>query len=246
MLRNLLRPTSVVALPLALLVGCAGEKPIPQPPVTESPPLAVGTYQVQSVAYDDATGAYELFLLDPPGGASPKHVTTALRFVRLSDEEVAAGQKAKLAVDGEGMTAALPPDFQIAYAHNVVEERNGQPVVVRTESSMWSPFLTGMLVGQMMTPMYLYPPPYRPGAPLTGVGGMGATRSLAAEGYAQKHGTPPQSTRLAQSGYSKMPSASSLKASGSGAGSSRLSGEKAKPTSRPKARPFGGGFGRRR
>jgi hypothetical protein len=248
-------------IPLALpfLFACSippppGEQPEPVPPLRESPPLPAGTYQIQSIHYDDASGAYDVFLLDPPAGTKPKYVTTHLRFQRLTDDEVASGQKAKLIVDDNaaadeagGPVAHLPPDFQIEYTHNVVEERMGQPVVVRTEHSMWSPFLTGMLIGHMFSPMYYYPPPYRPGGTLTGVGGFGNTRSLAEQSYTRSTGAPPQSSRLAKSGFAKMPSASGLKSSGTGAGSSRLSGSKpTKPSQPAPRRSFGGGFGRRR
>jgi hypothetical protein len=242
---------SVIALTGALS-GCLASAPpeVPEPvaPVQASPPLAAGTYQVQSIAYDDADGAYRVFLIDPPAGAKPLFVSLDLKMARLTDEEIAAGTKsARLVVDETGPSAHLPPDFAIQYTHQVTEERNGQVVVVGQQSSTWSPFasaMMGMAVGNMLFgPRYYYPPPYMGGA-MTGFGGAGDSRAAAASHYTSQHGKAPQAARLAQSGYSKMPS-SSLKSTGQGAGSSKL---KTNPTSsRPRAKAsFGRGFGRRR
>jgi hypothetical protein len=146
-----------------------------------------------------------------------------------------------------GAVARLPPDFVIEYTHNVVETQGGQQVVVRQERSTWSPFMSamaGVAVGNMLFgPRYYYPPPYMGGA-MTGFGGAGATPSAAAQSYTQQHGKAPQATKLSQSGYAKAPS-SSLKSTGSGAGSSRLKQPASKPFKAPK-KSFGRGFGRRR
>lgn len=228
--------------------GVADARPEKAAPVAESPALPQGAYDVQSISYDDASGAYRVFLLAPPAGHAPLYVSTQLRMARLSDEDLAAGKKSALVVDAEGAVATLTPDFQIAYTHNVTEERGGEVVVVRQETSTWSPFMsamTGAMIGNMLfAPRYYYPPPYVGGGVLRGVGGSGATASLAAGDYAQKHGSAPKSTVLSKSGYSKMPS-SSLKSTGSGAGASRL--KTTKPVSPIRRSPFGGrGFGRRR
>jgi len=142
----------------------------------------------------------------------------------------------------------LPPSFAIQYTHNVVEERGGQQVVVRQESSTWSPFMsamTGVMVGNMLFgPRYYFPPPYMSGAPLAG-GVAGATKAQATQSYTSQHGKAPQSTRLASSGYAKAPS-SSFKSTGSGAGASKLK-QPSSGAPRPPKRSFGGGgFGRRR
>jgi hypothetical protein len=249
--RSSLFTLSVVTLTGALS-GCLASAPpeVPEPvaPVQVSPPLAAGTYQVQSIAYDDADGAYRVFLLDPPAGAKPLFVSLDLKMARLTDEEIAAGAKsARLVVDDTGPSAHLPPDFAIQYTHQVTEERNGQVVVVGQQTSTWSPFtsaMMGMAVGNMLFgPRYYYPPPYRGGA-MTGFGGAGDTRQAAASHYTAQHGKAPQAARLAQSGYSKMPS-SSLKSTGQGAGSSKLKTGPTTQRPRPKA-SFGRGFGRRR
>ena len=78
----------------------------------------------------------------------------------------------------------------------------------------------------------------------TGYGGYGAPRVAAQSAFQQSHGSLPQPAKLSKSGYAKAPT-SSLKSTGSGAGSSRL--KSGAPTSgRPKSSFGGGGFGRRR
>ncbi len=231
--------------------GCSGgsEQLERGAPVAESPPLPSGSHDIQSISYDDADGGWRVFLLSPPAGAKPVYTTTNLKLARLTDEEIAAGRtKARLDVDGAEVTARLPADFQVQYTHNVTEDRgNGQVVVVRQESTTWSPFMSAMagaaLGNMLFSPMYVYPPPYAGGA-LMGYGGYGASRAAAQSSYQQSHGALPQSAKLSQSGYSKRPS-SMLKSTGSGAGSSRL---KSGTSSTPKPRSsFGSGrFGRRR
>jgi hypothetical protein len=268
-----MRPTPAL-LALTLILGgtaaCLPSAPPPEPAqkVQDSPPLPAGSYEIQSIAYDDADGAYRVFLVNPPPGRPPVYVATSLQMARLTDAEVAAGRKsARLDVDQPappgaatagsdevapdaivaGAVARLPQDFAIQYTHNVVEMQGGQPVVVRQESSTWSPFMSAMAgaaVGNMLFgPRYYFPPPYMGGA-MTGFGGAGATPAAAAQSYTQQHGKPPQPTKLSQSGYAKAPS-SSLKSTGTGAGTSRLKPSTSPPTKAPK-RSFGGGFGRRR
>lgn len=219
-------------------------------PVTESPALPPGNYVVQSLSYDDADGAYRAFLLEAPPALKGPFTTTSLRMARLTDEEIAAGLGTHLSVDAEGTTAKLTPEFAIQYTHNVTEDivdpQSGrtETVVVRQESSTWSPFMgmmAGMAISNMLfSPMYHYPPPYMRGSALMGSGGYGPTRVDAQRSFQSNHGSLPQSAKLSQSGFSKKPSAS-MKSTGSGAGSSRM----AKPTtSTPKPRSgFGSGFG---
>jgi len=283
----MLATTSVV---LAGTVACQAEAPPEKAaPVQVSPPLAAGSYEVQSISYDDADGAYRVFLVNPPPGAKPIFVAVDLPMARLTDDDIKAGRAtARLDVDqpgpvvpaegaapvaapvaAEGAAAApaadavaaapvvgpvvpgpvvrLPQDFAVQYTHNVVEERGGQQVVVRQESSTWSPFMgvmTGMMVGNMLFgPRYYYPPPYMAGG-MSGVGGAGASRQAAASSFTQQHGKAPQSARLSSSGYAKAPS-SSLKATGSGAGSTRMKSP-GTSTGTSKRSFGGGGFGRRR
>ncbi|MDP2342216.1 MAG: hypothetical protein Q8O67_14765 [Deltaproteobacteria bacterium] len=241
---------SLVPVAACLQPPGASSRVEPAAPVKESAPLPIGSYDVQSIAYDDADGAYRIFLLD-----APVFTTSSLRLARLSDDEAAARHGgARLDVDADGPVARLPADFGIQYVHNVTEEvprgPGGQPetVVVRQESSTWSPFfgaLAGMAVGNMLfSPMHYYPPPYMRGSPLVGYGGFGPTRTDAQRSYVQRHGALPQPVRLSQSGYAKAPS-TGLRSTGKGAGSSRIDNGPVK-TPRPKKSFGGGGFGRRR
>ena len=257
----------VVASSLACMPEAPPEKAVP---VQVSPSLPTGSYEVQSISYDDADGAYRVFLVNPPAGHKPIYTALELPMARLSDEDLQAGKtSARLDVDQPGPAVAadgvapaaaavavavvagpvvrLPQNFAVSFTHNVVEERGGQQVVVRQESSTWSPFMgvmTGMMVGNMLFgPRYYYPPPYMAGG-MNGIGGAGLTRQAAVSSYTQQHGKAPQSTRLSSSGYAKAPS-SSMKASGSGAGSTRM--KSAGSSTGPAKRSFGGGgFGRRR
>lgn len=218
-------------------------------PVRESPPLPNGTYQIQSIAYDDADGAYRVFLIDPPPSTPPLYTTTKLQLARLTDEEIAAGDaKARLVVDGATVAGHLPTAFAIQYTHNEVEERDGQPVVVQQHSSTWSPFMSAMAgaaIGNMLfAPRYYYPPPYVGGG-LTGFGGAGATPAAAQASYTQQHGKAPQAARLSTSGYAKAPS-TKMKSTGKGIGSTRLKAPKSTGLPRSKGSFGRGGFGRRR
>lgn len=249
------------SLSLAVLVGVGAatlgcsprEEPLEAvPPVKESPALPPGSYPIQTMHYDDADGAYRAFLLNAPPSQTGPYVSKELRMARLTDEEIAAGATSAVVVDAEGPVAKLTPDFAIQYTHNVTEEMQNpstgrtETVVVRQETSTWSPFMSamaGMAVANMLfSPMYYYPPPYVRGSVLVGSGGFGATRVAAQQSFQTNHGTMPQSTKLSQSGFSKKPSAS-MKATGSGAGSSRMT--KPSTSTKPKS-SFGSGFGGRR
>src|SRR5689334_14320768 len=112
---------------LTLLLGAAAllstsacvprEEPVTKAAVHESAPLPPGTYPVQSISYDDASGLYSMFLLDTPPGVPPMYQTQNLRMARMSDEEVSAGKQPQVVVDENGPVAMLRPDTQIAYTH---------------------------------------------------------------------------------------------------------------------------------
>ena len=251
-LTSLLPVVALVGV-VAATVGCFDSAPAEQleraAPVKTSPPLLPGTYQIQTIAYDDADGAWRVFLLDPPAGAKPLYTTTELKLARLTDEEIAAGTTSpRLVVDGTGTSAHLPTEFAIQYTHNEVEERNGQPVVVQQHTSTWSPFMSAMAgaaIGNMLfSPRYYYPPPWVGGA-MTGFGGSGDTRAAAASSYTQQHGKAPQAARLSTSGYAKAPT-KGMKSSGTGVGSSRLKSPGTTGVPRSKGSFGRGGFGRRR
>lgn len=334
-------PSSRARLVLLIAVGLVASgcfKSTPQEeevlekaaPVQSSPPLPAGNYDIQTIAYDDANGAFRLFVLGVPAGHKPLYTTTDLQLARLgaptnvdgdaatptADEaataapapealptptvdtgavetastkaDVAAAavpvagaeaanvdtEKADANADGAApapavapranatrtayleskadgsVVAWLPEDFAIQYTHNVVEDRGGQPVVVRTERSTWSPFMSamaGVAVGNMLFgPRHYYPPPYVSGR-LVGYGGVGTSKVLAQQSFQKSHGSLPQAARLSTSGYSKAPSSSKLKSTGKGVGSSRLKQPAFnKKTTKPPRRSFGRGFGRRR
>lgn len=258
--------TRTLAAPMAagfLLASCYAEPRDPRgTPRAEvaatsapTPPLPAGRYPVQNVSYDDATGNYSVFVLGAPSGHKPLYRSPDVKMARLEDEALAAGEKSRIEFDATGgATLYLTPDFQLAYTHNVVEERvdpaSGQreAVIVRQETSSWSPFVSAMAgaaIGNMLfAPRYYYPPPYTGGV-MSGYGSVGPSRDAATQQYAQRFGREPQSSQLRRTGMTPRPVAQdSVRSSGRGAGSSRM-----KPSPRPTAprKPMRGfGFGRRR
>lgn len=213
-------------------------------PVKSSPALPAGSYEVQSVSYDDATGQYRVFILGAPDGTKPLYESHDIRMARLEDAEIEAGKKSSIVFGDGAPTLRLTPDFQIAYVHNVTEQQvdpstgREETVIVRQETSSWSPFLSAMAgaaVGNMLfAPRYYYPPPYAAG-PMVGYGS------------ATSHPLPPpRVARLSRTGMSpKAVPPSSLRPSGSGAGANKWRSF-SKPQSPSRGRSFGFGGGRRR
>lgn len=255
---------AVLVVSVASLGGCFNtERSAPREPtsaaaaqpIPRSEPLPAGTYDVQDVRYDDATGNYQLFLLGVPPGRKPLFQHADVQLARLPDAEVAEGKKAYFEVTEAGeQVLHLPATYDITYVHNVTDERvdpvTGQPetVVVRQETSSWSPFasaLAGAALGNMLfAPRYYYPPPYNPGG-MTGFGGAGPSRAMAGSAYAERYGSPPRAATLSRTGQApRKVSPDSVRSSGRGAGASRWQ-KSTRPTRRP--RGFGGfGRGRRR
>lgn len=253
--RGLLLWVGVVAVAGAAAVACdvgqprAGHQSAQATQAARA--LPAGTYAVQSVQYDDATGAYRVFVLEAPPRTRPYLESDNVRMARLSDEELAAGTKSQLEVEGDGGTLRLTPDFQIAYVHNVTQEDvdpvtgQRQVTVVRQEQSFWTPFAAAMagnmVANALFAPHYVYPPMYAGGG-LMGIGSYGTSRTAALEGYRATHGALPQPARLAASGaLLKRPHVDASKVAPGGAGTSRL---KTSPVSRP--RPVGRPMGIRR
>ncbi|MGA7954928.1 MAG: hypothetical protein WCA07_15560 [Gloeobacterales cyanobacterium] len=237
---------SLVLILGLLPLGCAAEKPdsavatnttnsAQQQATTK---LADGKYDVQQATYDDGTGVYTVFLLNstPPTFRDP-----ALQMARLTPEEEKAGQKGYLKVEGGKASLHIPEKFQISYVHNVTEEKTNpqtgqkETVVVRQESSFWTPFL-GAMAGNMVAnalfaPRYYMPPVYSAGG-LRGYGGYGDTYDRAVGQYQSRYGTPPLAVKnqqaLRTTGLSRNPRTDSLSSStqsrstGSGFGSSNL------------------------
>jgi len=91
-------------------------------------------------------------LLNTPGGTSPLFRTTNLQMARLTEEDIAKGEKTAVEINGDQATLYMTEDFKIEYVHNVTEVRNNpqtgqqETVVIRQESSFWSPFSVLLLV----------------------------------------------------------------------------------------------------
>lgn len=227
--------------------------------------IADGKYPVQQATYDDATGEYNLMLLNTPPGTPPVLQTTNVQMARLSDEAIADGEKTYLQVEDKQPILYLTEDFRIEYVHNVTETqtdpRSGeqQTVVVRRESNFWTPFagaIAGQAVANMLfRPQYYVPPMYQSGGVLTGYGGYGGSYSQAVNRYQEKHNSPPpavknrqtlrttgniRNSRTATGSKFNRPSSSSSRSSGSGFGSSNLrTSNKAKSSYNKRPSGFG-------
>ena len=234
--------------------------------------IADGKYPVQQATYDDATGEYSLMLLNTPPGTPPTLQTANVQMARLSDEDIANGEKTYLQVEDKQPILYLTEDFRIEYVHNVTETQtnpaNGQPqtVVVRRESNFWTPFagaLAGNMVANMLfRPQYYVPPVYSPGGIMTGYGGYGSNYTQAVNRYQERYNQPPAAVRNRQtlrtsgnlrnasrSNFNR-PSSSNSRSTGSGFGSNTLrTSGKAKPkvtNKRPSAFGSSGSFSRPR
>ncbi|NEO99703.1 MAG: hypothetical protein F6K58_13690 [Symploca sp. SIO2E9] len=236
--------------------------------------LSDGKYPVQQATYDDGDGQYSLMLLNTPAGTPPVFSTANLQMARLTEEEVAAGEKTYLKVDDNQPVMYLTEDFKIEYVHNVAETQTNpqtgqqETVIVRQQSSFWAPFagaLAGQALGSLLfRPQYYVPPVYQPGGILTGYGGYGSTYNQAVDRYQTRYQAPPPavsnrqalrtSGRLRNSGSSTQRStagrnsANTNKSTGSGFGSSNLrqSGKSGSSRARPSNSGFGSSGTRRR
>lgn len=233
-------------------------------------PLREGQYPVQQVTYDDGNGEYTVMLLNTPPGTPATYRSTNLQMARLSDADIKAGQKSYLKVQNNQPVLYLTEDFKVEYVHNVTDTQvnpqtgQAQTVVVRRETSFWTPFL-GALAGQavgslLFTPRYYVPPVYQPGGILRGYGGYGDTYSQAVNRYQSRYQAPPaavrnrqafrttgrlQSPNYGQPGLSRSArrpysSPSGNRSTGSGFGSSDLRRSR---TSRPSRLDRPSGFG---
>lgn len=109
---------------LALGLGAtAGLTACDRPGARAAAPLAAGTYAVQNVQYNDATGIYRVTVLGAAPGVAPYFESAELKMARLTDDKLAAGQTSQLEVAAGDATLWLTPDFQVAYVHNVTEEQ---------------------------------------------------------------------------------------------------------------------------
>jgi hypothetical protein len=258
---------------VALMFGLTSFCLSPAPAIAQN--LPNGDYLVQQAAYNDLDGEYSLMLLNTPKGAPPVLKTQDLQMARLSETEIAAGQKSHLTVENEQNILYLDENFRIEYIHSDTENQTnpqtGQPetVIIRRESSFWTPF-AGAIAGQMVanalfSPMYYVPPLYRPGAMLTGYGSYGNTYTQAVQNYSQRYNQAPPSVqnrqnfrktgtiRTGTTTANRRSSNRTSKATGSGFGTSTLRRSNQKTLQRQRNKRFGSGmtaprrsFGRRR
>ncbi|MDP8963318.1 MAG: hypothetical protein M3O33_04885 [Cyanobacteriota bacterium] len=217
------------------------------PSRTTSTRLSDGQYSVQQATYDDINGEYSLMLLDTPPGTPSVFSTTDLQMARLTDEEIKAGKKSYLSMNGGKAALHLTEDFKIEYVHNVTENQTNpqtgqqETVVVRQQSGFWAPFagaIAGQALGSLLfAPRYYVPPVYQPGVVLTGYGGYGNTYSQAVNRYQTRYQSPPPAVKNRQtfrttgrlnSRSSSQPAtvrrtpSNSSRSTGSGYGSSKL------------------------
>ncbi len=277
----MLRRILVVFMSLSLCwtaIACGSTTTVNQPQQTfknnvASVPNSIsdGKYPIQQATYDDATGEYSLMLLNTPSGTPPILQTANIQMARLSDEEIAQGEKSYLKVDNNQPVMYITEDFKIEYVHNVTETQTNpqtgrtETVVVRRESNFWTPFagaLAGQAIGSLLfRPQYYVPPVYQPGGVLTGYGGYGSSYSQAVDRYQDRYKAPPAAVKNRQtlrttgsvrstrtSDRLTKPRTGSNRATGSGVGSSTLrSSGKTRVKSSPRS-SFGssrGGFGSR-
>lgn len=231
--------------------------------------LTDGKYPVQQATYNDGDGEYNLMLLNTPAGVPPVYRSTNLQMARLTDEAIKNGEKTYLDVSGNQAVMYLTEDFRIEYVHNVTETQTnpqtGQPqtVVVRQESSFWTPFagaLAGQALGSLLfRPQYYVPPIYQPGVVLSGYGGYGSSYNQAVESYRTNYKTsPPAVTNrqtLRTSGSLRSTPSSSVrkpstapdktKSTGSGYGSSDLRNSGKSSVTKRRTPSFGSSSGSR-
>jgi hypothetical protein len=262
----------LVALTLCFTTVSCGSRSTqvtqPQQPTTNSSPAAVetspiasGRYPIQQASYDDADGTYTLMLLNTPAGTPPIFRATNLQMARLTDEQIAKGEKSYLEVNGDTQVMYLTEDFKIEYVHNVTQTQENpqtgqtETVVIRQESNFWSPFagaLAGQAIGSLLfRPQYYVPPIYQPGGIMRGYGGFGNTYDGAVQRYRTTYNAPPAavknresfrttgSVRRPSTGVNRPAPSNASKSTGSGYGTNRLrTTDKGSPSVRPRS-----GFG---
>ncbi|MFS0514174.1 hypothetical protein ACEYW6_05525 [Nostoc sp. UIC 10607] len=214
MIMTIVRKFTAVFLALSLCmttVACGGGNETTPPAknvsqTSTNTKLSDGEYQIQQATYDDATGEYNLFLLN---NKPPTFATENLQMARLTDDEIKQGKKTYLKVDKGQPVLYLTEDFKIEYVHNVTENKTNpqtgqqETVVVRRENSFWAPFagsvagsLAGQAIGSMLfRPQYYVPPVYQSGQGLTGFGGYGGSYGQAVQSYQTRYNAQPAAVR---------------------------------------------------
>ena len=101
------------------------------PSVSAPNQVTEGRFPVQQATYDDGDGTYTLMLLNTPPGQPPTYRTANLQMARLTEEQMAKGEKTTLEVKGNDAVMYLTEDFKIEYVHNVTDSQTnpqtGQP-----------------------------------------------------------------------------------------------------------------------
>jgi hypothetical protein len=241
-------PLLAAVLAVTIWLGVACQSKPPPPPPKPKVELGQGRYAVQSARYQDASATYQILLLDTPPGAAPMFETAQLRLAQTSTLSSAfGGKKTYLEIAGNVPTLYLSPGFEIQFTHAVTEERVGssgqrEVVVIREESSSWSPFVAGMAgaaIGNALTtptyvPQYYVPPPYTSGGRMTGYGSSGRIYQEASTRHVERYGVPPPKpvTTIRSTSVPTGKSGSTLRATGQGASGSRF-----KPSTAPSAAP---------
>ena len=264
MWRRVLAGLLCISLIWSLGGELTSERSLLHPPLAQAATLSGGTYPIQQAQYNDENGEYQLVLLNTPAGQPPLFSSPDVQMMPLTEEEVAAGERSYLGFDNGQPVLHLATDFRIDYIHAVTETQpnpqTGEPqtVVVRQQSSFWSPFagaLAGQAIGSLLfSPSYYVPPMYQPGTTLRGYGGSGSSYSQAVESYQKKHNQPPAAVKnrqtlrttgsLRNGSPGNRPGSSSVRpsgrATGSGIGASRLQGNGQRSST---VKQRGGGFG---
>jgi hypothetical protein len=224
-----------------------------------------GKYPVQQAQYNDVDGEYTLMLLNTPAGKSATYRTTDLQMAQLSEEQIKAGEKSTLNITNDQPVLYLTEDFRIEYVHNVTETQTnpatGQPqtVVVRQESSFWTPFAASFagsaIANSLFSPRYYVPPMYQSGGMMTGYGGYGSNYNQAVNDYRTRYNSPPaavkNSTTLRTTGNirnsnpnssgKRSTSPNSSRSTGSGFGSTDLRTSPNKGSTQQRKPSFGSG-----
>ncbi len=170
--------------------------------------LGDGKYEVQQATYNDGNGEYAVMLLNTPAGSPPVFRNTNLQMARLTDEEIAAKEKAYLKIENGQAAMHIPEDFKIGYERSVAQEQTNpqtgqkETVVRREGGGFWAPFagsVAGSLAGQaignaIFRPQHYVPPAYQPGG-MRGYGGYGGTYDQAVGNYRQRYNQEPAAVR---------------------------------------------------
>lgn len=198
----LLGPAGSLLVAIALsggLAACGNSTPAtrstaaaPNPTNPSSQTATAGEYPVQQASYNNSTGEYTLMLLNAPPGMNPYRASN-LQMAQLTEAALKAGKTSYLALTSNGSQPVLylQPTFKIEMLSGTPANTTMQAGV---QPTYWQPMGGGGELDidlDFHQPYYYVPPPYRPGAVLTGYGGYGHTYERAASTYQQRYNAPP-------------------------------------------------------